>query len=94
MQMSQKKPNNKPVDSPDPAFIQRNVETLSAIGGVYDYIAQWVEYDHRDILEPHRIATQSKSTVELFEQRQKAITETNERKTNAKTRKTRNDNRG
>lgn len=50
----------------DPAFIQRNVESLSVIGGVYDLLALVVEHDHREILHRFRLDTSAKSAVELI----------------------------
>ncbi len=50
----------------DPAYLQRNIESLSGIGGAYDALAMHVQYQHRDILEPYQLATGSKSALELI----------------------------
>lgn len=54
---------------PDPAYIQRNVESLSKIGGVYDFLAFAVERDHADILRQYRLDTGAKSLAELLRDR-------------------------
>lgn len=55
--------------TPDPAHVQHNIETLAAIGGLYDLIAARVEDDHSDILRQYRLDTGAKSLVELLQDR-------------------------
>lgn len=38
------------MNTPDPAFVRRNVRTLSVVGGVYDLVALAVYEDHRELL--------------------------------------------
>lgn len=40
----------KPVGEIDPAYIRKNLDSLRAIGGVYDLIAVAVEQEHKEIL--------------------------------------------
>lgn len=53
----------------DPAYLQRNVESLSVIGGGYDFIAIAVEEAHKHILEPWRAEHGGLSAYELIERR-------------------------
>lgn len=55
--------------APDPAYIQKNIESLSRIGGVYDLLAAIVEADHIEILTPYRLDTGAKSLSDLFASR-------------------------
>jgi len=47
-------------NTPDPAYIQHNIETLSKIGGVYDLLAAQVELDHAELLAKWRLDTGAK----------------------------------
>lgn len=69
----------------DPAFIQKNVESLSVIGGVYDILALTFEQDHIEILRPYRLDTGAKSALELIREQTNRPTHqhTEQRKTNA-----------
>lgn len=51
----------------DPAYLQRNVESLSAIGGAYDFLAIMVEEAHKHILIPWRAEHGGLSAYELIE---------------------------
>lgn len=76
----------------DPAYLQRNVQSLSGIGGLYDFLALHVQHLHRDILEPYQLATGSKSALELLEEKRRRQAETQTRtkeETNAQTGNTR-----
>lgn len=64
------RPTSKPVD---PALIQRNIESCSVIGGLYDFIALWLEHDHREILEPWRLDNPSRSALELVTTHRKRV---------------------
>ena len=57
------------MDSPDPAYVQRNIQTLSAIGGVYDFVALMVEQDHIELLRQYRLDTGAKCALELIAER-------------------------
>lgn len=76
----------------DPAYLQRNIQSLSGIGGLYDFLALHVQHVHRDILEPYQLATGSKSALELLEEKKRRQAEnenTNKGQTNAQTGNTR-----
>jgi hypothetical protein len=60
--------------NPDPAFIQRNVMTLSQIGGIYDLLALAVEKDHKEILTEYRLATGAPDAVELLQRQGQTVT--------------------
>ena len=70
----------------DPAYIQRNIQSLAAIGGLYDLIAWEVETRHADILRQYRLDTGAKSLADLFAERGQQPQQhqhTNERTPNA-----------
>jgi hypothetical protein len=54
---------------PDPALVQRNIESLSRIGGAYDFVCLEVERIHADLLRQYRLDTGAKTAVELLRER-------------------------
>lgn len=61
--------NRVPLPLPAAEHIQKNIESLAAIGGLYDFIAWSVEDAHKDILEKHRLDTGAKSLADLLAER-------------------------
>jgi hypothetical protein len=55
--------------SPNPAWVQANIESLSRIGGAYDFVCLEVERIHAEILAPYRLDTGAKTAIELLRER-------------------------
>lgn len=59
-------PKDRGDGKPDPRYIQSNLYTLAAVGGVYGLLALEVEQRHLDVLEPWRLDSKAPRAIDYI----------------------------